>query len=47
MTAGMLLFIFIVGGALFLIFNHPVIFWLVAVPLVLCLIIGVIRWLKK
>lgn len=47
MSAGTLLFIFIVGGGLYLLMVHPLIFWLVALPLGICFIVGLIKWIKK
>ena len=38
MTGGVLLFIFLVGGPLYLLFEKPVIFWLVFVPLAVLVI---------
>lgn len=44
---GTFLFIFIVGGALYLIMNMPIVFFLVVLPLAIMLIGAFIRWLKK
>lgn len=47
MTAGMLIFIFIVGGAVYLIFENPIVFWLIALPIAVCLCSGFFKWLRK
>lgn len=39
--------VFILGVPLFLLMEHPVIFWCVFVPLVVLAVIGFIRWVKK
>ena len=44
---GMLLYIFIVDGSAFLIMVHPLIFFLVVLPLAIWGIVGLIKWLKK
>ena len=47
MTAGLVILIFLVGVPLFLFFEHPVIFWLIFVPIALIVAIKFIRWLKN
>lgn len=40
-------FIFIVGGAVFLIMTAPVTFFLVVLPLAIFLIVKFIKWLRR
>ncbi len=40
-------FIILSGSILFLVMEHPLIFWLVALPLGIISIISFIAWLKK
>ena len=40
-------FFLILGAILFMIFEHPVIFWLACVPLAVISIINFVSWLKK
>ena len=47
MTVGTVLLIFLVGVPLYLIIEHPVIFWLIFVPIAVLGIIKFILWLKK
>ena len=47
MSGGMFLFIFIVGGGLYLLMEHPFIFWLVALPLFLLIVGSIINWIRK
>ena len=47
MTPGILLLVFLVGVPLYLLFEHPVIFWLIFVPIAVVSIIKFITWLKK
>ena len=47
MTGGLVLFIFIIGGAVFLLMVHPLIFWLIALPIAIILVINFVRWVKK
>lgn len=47
MSAGLFLFIFLVGGSVFLLMEYPLIFWFVVVPIVILLGASFIRWLKK
>lgn len=47
MSGGMFLFIFIVGGGLFLLFEHPIIFWLVALPLFVLIVGSIINWIRR
>ena len=37
----------LLGAIVYLIMVHPLIFWLVALPLALILIVAYVRWLKK
>lgn len=39
--------IFFIGGGLYLFFEHPLIFWLIALPLTVLLIGSLIKWLSK
>ena len=36
---------FILGTIVFLFFEHPLVFWVIVVPLLLRLIISIIKWL--
>lgn len=47
MTPGLLLLILLVGVPLFLLFEHPVIFWLLVVPIAIIGGIKFVAWLKK
>ena len=47
MSAGLVFFIFIIGGSVFLLMEHPLIFWLVVVPIVILTGMSFVRWLKK
>ena len=47
MSGGMFLFIFIVGGGLYLLMEHSFIFWLVALPLFLLIVGSIINWIRK
>lgn len=47
MSAGIVILVFVIGVPLFLLFEHPLIFWLVFVPLAVMGIINFITWLKK
>ena len=47
MSGGMFLFIFFVGGALYLLMEHPFMFWLVALPLFLLIVGSIINWIRK
>lgn len=40
-------FIFIVGGATFLIMTMPLVFFLLVLPLTIMVIVKFIKWLKK
>ncbi len=42
-----LLWVFLVGGPICLLMVHPVIFWLVFVPLLVLGIVKFVSWLKK
>ena len=39
--------VLILGAILYLIMVHPLIFWLVALPLAIILVLAFIGWLKK
>lgn len=47
MSGGMVIFVFIVGGGLWLAFYKPWTFWLCVFPMALLVIIAFIKWLKK
>ena len=47
MSNGLVLILAIIGIALFLLFEHPFIFWLVALPLFLLIVGGLIYWIRK
>ena len=47
MSAGIVFLIFFVGIPLFLFFEHPLIFWLVFVPLAGLGILKLLKWFKK
>lgn len=47
MSAGLVLVMFLIGVPLWLLFEHPLIFWLVCVPVMVLGIIKFITWLKK
>lgn len=47
MTPGVVILIFLVGVPLFLLTEHPTIFWLIFVPLAVMGILKFITWLKK
>ena len=47
MSEGMILIFAIIGIGLFLLFEHPIVFWLVALPLFLLSVYGIIKWIKK
>ena len=44
---GLIIWAFIIGIPAFLIMSHPIIFWLVFIPLVTMGIIKFITWLKR
>lgn len=44
---GLIILAFVVGVPLFLLMEHPVIFWLIFVPICVVGIYGFIKWLKK
>ena len=37
----------VIGIPIYLIMEHPIIFWLVFVPIAVLVIISLIKWLKK
>ena len=47
MTPGIVIAMFLVGIPLYLLMEHPFIFWLVFVPLAVVGIANFILWLKK
>ena len=47
MSAGLVLVIFLIGVPLYLFFEHPLIFWLILVPIAVIIGIRFILWLKK
>ena len=44
---GLIIWAFIIGIPAFLIMSHPIIFWLVFIPLVVFGIVKFITWLKR
>lgn len=44
---GLIIFALVVGIPLYLLFEHPVVFWIVLVPIAVYVIIKFITWLKK
>ena len=47
MSNGLVLILAIIGIGLFLLFEHPIIFWLVALPLFLLIVGSLIHWIRK
>ena len=47
MTAGLLIFILLVGVPLFLLAEHPLAFWLLFLPAAILIFIKLILWLKE
>ena len=47
MSEGLLLFILIVGGGIWLAFSRPWIFWLIALPVAILAVVAFARWLKR
>ena len=47
MSTGLIMFALIGGIIAYLIIEHSLIFWLIVVPIVVAVIIGFIKWLKK
>lgn len=47
MTAGILIYIFIVGGAVYLIFENPIVFWLIALPIAILAFSKLVNWFRK
>ena len=47
MTAGMLILIIVVGVPIFLLMEHPVISWIIFLPLVVIGIVKFITWLRR
>lgn len=46
-NTGIIMLVFLVGVPLYLLMEHPLIFWLVLVPLVVLGVTKFIKWLKK
>jgi hypothetical protein len=40
-------FLAIIGIGMFLLFEHPLIFWLIALPIFLLIVVGFISWVRK
>lgn len=47
MSGGLVLFVFIIGGAVYLMMNHTLMFWFVVVPVAILLLVGYINWLRR
>ena len=47
MTTGVFISIFLVGIPLFLLTEHPIIFWFIFVPLAVMGVLKIITWFKK
>lgn len=47
MTAGIIIYIFIVGGAVYLIFENPIVFWLIVLPIAIVVFSKFVNWLKR
>ena len=47
MGEGFILILAIIGIGLFLLFEHPIIFWLIALPLFLLIVGSIIHWIRK
>ena len=47
MSEGFIVLMAILGIGLFLLFEHPIIFWLVALPLFLLIVGSIIYWIRK
>ena len=47
MSDGLVLILAIMGIAMFLIFEHPLIFWLIGLPLFLLIVISLLYWIFK
>lgn len=47
MSAGLIMFALIGGTIIYLLMEHPVIFWLVFIPIAVIVIIKFITWLKR
>ena len=45
MSAALVLAIFIIGGGLFLLMEHALIFWLIALPLFLIIVGSILFWI--
>ena len=45
--SGLIIWALVIGVPIFLLMEHPIIFWLIVVPLVTYGIIKFIKWLKK
>lgn len=44
---GLIIFALVVGIPLYLLFEHPVVFWIVFVPIAVYSVIKIINWFKK
>lgn len=47
MSKGAVIFILILAGILYLLMEHPLVFWFVALPLGIWFIVGLIKWITK
>lgn len=47
MSAGLLIFTFAVGIPMMLLLEHPVVFWMIFLPLLIIGIVCLVYWLKK
>ncbi len=47
MTPGLLFYILIVGGGLYLLMEKPAIFWLVFVPIMVVIIVLIVKTFKR
>lgn len=47
MSGGCFLVIFFLGGGLYLLFEHPAAFWLIAVPVCILAVSAFVKRLKK
>lgn len=46
-NSGLIIWAFVIGIPLFLLMEHPLVFWLVFIPLVIIGVTKFITWLKK
>lgn len=47
LTPGLLFFIFVVGGGLYLLMEKPAIFWLVFIPIMVLIIMLIVKAFKR